>query len=461
MKGEMHDETLSTTARRVCAFSCVAVLVCSLLLFAQTASGPAGTVAFRRASDIWIRHLPDGSLIQISQGGGAEYPKWSPSGQWLSFRQNKKFIVAHANGNQQEVRTLEVEGVWSPVRDEVAFADEDGLSVVSFERSDQQKRFVVPNTKSRRIGGVAWSPDGNRFAFLSGQHLWRVNADGTGVQELLSVTGHASLGIRGWSSDGRHIIITVNADSSASIASDGLPLTFVPVDAGRAHIFAQTISLHSDSLSISPDRAEILVSAGCCREAWTNKRVTLVDPATGRFALLTGPKSVAVSPVWSPYGDRIAYVSAPEVEAASIQGTVTMPNGQIAPGGANGIRIRDSVGGGEPARQALAKRRIWVMKADGSEMHQLTADSRYRDENPFWSRDGQYIVFARLDAEDRVSIWSVSLNNGALRKVVDEFDGDNPLNEIVRTFPAAKPVAAWFGYYGHIDWDRDIAWHPE
>ena len=422
----------------------LAILSC-FVLFAQSVSGPSGTLAFRRGGDIWIKPLPDGAAVQMSQGGGAEYPEWSSSGQWLSFRQNGKLTVMPANGNRGERRVLDGSGVWSPMRDELAVADPDGLCVLSFDGNGQQKRVVLRRPKSGSIGDIAWSPDGNRLGVTVNAHLWRVNVDGTSAEELLTAGEHGSLEIRGWSSDGRHILVAVNGDSSASIASDGLPLTFVPADGGRPHTFASSVLHYPDSMSVSRDRAEVLVSAGCCREDWHNKRVALVDPATGSFTLLTSATAAAVSPSWSPEGDRIAYVSAPEPEARAISGTVVLPNGQISPRAANGKTVVDSVGGGEPARQALAKRRIWIMNADGKQMRQITSDPQYRDESPLWSRNGQYILSARLDRQDNASLWSINLNSGALQKVVDQVDGQ----------------LGWFGYYGHINWYASVAWHQE
>src|SRR2546429_9805964 len=117
----------------------LAILSC-FVLFAQSVSGPSGTLAFRRGGDIWIKPLPDGAAVQMSQGGGAEYPEWSSSGQWLSFRQNGKLTVMPANGNRGERRVLDGSGVWAPMRDELAVADPDGLCVLSFDGNGQQKR---------------------------------------------------------------------------------------------------------------------------------------------------------------------------------------------------------------------------------------------------------------------------------------------------------------------------------
>src|SRR5262245_26821872 len=244
----------------------VAVLTCSLVLFAQSTSGLSGTLAYRHAGDIWIKALPDGIPIQISQGGGAEFPKWSFSGQWLSFQQSGKFVIAALNENRRYARLLAVAGVWSPVKDELAFAEGNGLYVLSFTGNNQQQQLVLRSAESGQIGSIAWSPDGTRLAAVMGTHLWCVNANGTDAQALWSADRNCSLGISGWSSDERYIVVSINQECSGSIASDGLPLTFVPLNGGSAHVFPHNVLLHPNSLSISPDRAEILVSAGGGRE---------------------------------------------------------------------------------------------------------------------------------------------------------------------------------------------------
>jgi Tol biopolymer transport system component len=420
---------------RLILWSAIVIVTCSFVAFAHPSSTPSGTLAYVRSGNIWIKALPDGAPTQISHGGGADSPKWSASGRWLSYRQNGKLNVTASDGNPQDTHVLDATAVWSPVREELAFADTDGLYVLSFSGNTPQQKLLLSTAKSTSVGAIAWSPDGTRLAIVRHSQLWRVNADGTELQAIWSGERNCSLELRSWSSDARYVVVSINPDCSVSLEADGLPLTFIPVDGGRAVNFPKNVLLHSDSISVSPDHAEILVSAGGGREAWHDKRVTLVDPATGRSTLLTSLGSAAISPSWSPDGNQIAYVAAPQ--------------------GAS------SIGGGEPARQALARRRIWVMSADGTQPRQLTPDSTYRDEYPLWSRDGHSIVFVRLDAEDKASIWSVSLNDGTLQELLSEFEADNPVNEVLSKFPIAKPASVWFGYYGYIGWDQFLAWHQE
>jgi hypothetical protein len=95
----------------------------------------------------------------------------------------------------------------------------------------------------------------------------------------------------------------------------------------------------------------------------------------------------------------------------------------------------------------MMERRIWVANTQGeSQLQQLTDDPAYRDERPLWSADGSRLLFARLDAEGRASLWLIPAAGGESRRVVDELT------------PLPGPASGWFGYYGHVDWDQLFDW---
>jgi hypothetical protein len=106
------------------------------------------------------------------------------------------------------------------------------------------------------------------------------------------------------------------------------------------------------------------------------------------------------------------------------------------------------ISGGDAAKAAMAQRKIWVMDQLGANKRQLTADPAYRDEFPQWSADGSQILFARLDTQDRWSLWMIPSSGGAPREVV----ADVSPNILGSTAPA------WFGYYGLVAWHDVMAW---
>src|SRR5262249_52308569 len=119
-------------------------------------------LAFVRDGNIWIKRLPDEVPVQLIQGGGAERPEWSPSGHWLTYRQNQKTVALSNEGRRVEI-TVD-QSVWSPQRDELAFIDKDGLCVLPLDGSDGQKRIVLKNSTAVQVFGFAWSPDATEFA---------------------------------------------------------------------------------------------------------------------------------------------------------------------------------------------------------------------------------------------------------------------------------------------------------
>jgi Tol biopolymer transport system component len=174
---------------------------------------------------------------------------------------------------------------------------------------------------------------------------------------------------------------------------------------------------HDDFLAWSPDGKLLAVTAGGGRETWSHKRIAVVELASGQLTSLTDDKTAAFSPIWSPDGQHIAYVAAPDI---------------------------GFVGGGEEAKAGAAQRRIWVMKKDGSDQRQLTHDAAYRDERSLWLADGRHLLFARLDQSERASLWLVRSDGSQWQQVVDEL----------------SPGPGWFGNYGHIQWSDSFAWWP-
>jgi len=110
------------------------------------------------------------------------------------------------------------------------------------------------------------------------------------------------------------------------------------------------------------------------------------------------------------------------------------------------------VTGGDPARAALAQRRIWVAAATQPldvKQRQLTSDPAYRDEFPQFSPDGTQLLFARMDADDQWSLWLIPSAGGDPEQVVPKVD-------VASALSTGEP--AWFGYYGTIPWHNVFDW---
>jgi Tol biopolymer transport system component len=188
-------------------------------------------------------------------------------------------------------------------------------------------------------------------------------------------------------------------------------LIAVPANGGDTRELASVVLAASDFICISPARKDILFVKGAGRETWTNKQLVVADPVTGVMSSLTGEQSVALSPSWSADGRKIAYVGSPDNRETQHKTT-------------------------------LNQRRIWLIEDDGSR-RQLVADSKARDEFPLWAKDGQSLIFIRVDQNDKSSVWNVGVDKGTPQKLVDDID---------------MPDTGWFGFYGRMDWYKRLAW---
>jgi Tol biopolymer transport system component len=259
--------------------------------------------------------------------------------------------------------------------------------------------------------------------------LWRIRADGREPTELLNAGTPATYEplLAGWSSDGSHILFWEAPQFSASLLADGVPLLALPTEGGAPTQLAQTVLAYHDFVVSGPSGTnQVAVIVGGYRGAWTNKVLHLFSASTGEDVALTSPDMAAVSPAWSPDGQRIAYVAMPD---------------------------QGDLGGGENARLGLMQRRLWVVDTDGSSVQQLTDDPAYRDEDPLWSANGDYLLFIRVDAEDRASLWLVRSEGATPQRVVDELTQESGQSKYFGDWQTTV-----IPYYGHMDWSVLFDW---
>jgi Tol biopolymer transport system component len=150
---------------------------------------------------------------------------WSPEGQWLAFASgvqgnpgNFKIYVVNVDGSGQRQLTRgwpDQDPAWSPAGQRIAFLsyrDEQPtggrrwqklLNVMNADGSEQQRLTRLSN----RDGSFSWSPDGRRIAFVSDRdgndEVYVMNADGSGQRNLTRNPGRDGHPV--WSPDGRTI----------------------------------------------------------------------------------------------------------------------------------------------------------------------------------------------------------------------------------------------------------------
>jgi TolB protein len=212
------------------------------------------------------------------------------------------------------------------------------------DRDGRNRRLLYGDTDEGALG-AAWSPLGDRIAFgiglnqpRPGQYgpAWIATARPDG-SELRRITADepGNLHFPSWSPDGKRIVFR-----SAQLTSKGL--TIVDVASGRTTLL--TPDSGSDNLPAwSPDGKEIL---------FTSRRdgdweVYAIHPDGTGMRRLTASDGNDAHAAWSPDGTWIAFGSA---------------RGGFRDEGARGL-------GGQSATD------IFVMRADGSDVRQLTDDA--------------------------------------------------------------------------------------
>jgi Tol biopolymer transport system component len=222
---------------------------------------------------------PDGSgqtnLTQSTEGDAA--PAWSADGRKIAF-----------------VRYLPAFG---PTASHIYVMDADGSGQTD----------VTPLSQKQN-GPLTWSPDGSRLAFIRTDScdtfdcilsLNTINANGTGETLL---TGNArSMTGPSWTADGAWIVF--NAFYWETTDTDAVIYKIRPDGTGLTKVFGSATANVQDP-DVSPDGSKIALYYADRQIATINSDgsglATLTDPPTGQRD---------VSPVWSPDGSKIAFVT--------------------------------------------------------------------------------------------------------------------------------------------------------
>jgi Tol biopolymer transport system component len=307
-----------------------------------------GSLAYGVGGDIYVADWDGANAVRIADGlppsdcGGmreywAEGPIWSPDGRYLAYR--------HTNCEAPE-------GIWN-----VVISDAEGNLVAEFP--------------SGRGWDIGWSPDSTRVA------VW------VSLSETIGVFGLDGV---------RQALLTVppgmlsGGDHDPMWLPDGESLMFpwedvvVPID-GSTPYHLQLPDLPRDGyVTYSPDGSRVAYLAE--RSAKDSLVVAEADGSNPQvvFDDWTG------EPVWSPAGDRIAFVSfvsTPHMSDGQLRlldvatGTVTL----LAE--AEGLSVIDFSPEGD--RILLLKERttgvssLWSVNADGSDLRRLVAGTFWGD----------------------------------------------------------------------------------
>lgn len=414
--------------------------------------GPMGAVAYVVGGDIWLTPLPEGASWRITFDGRNSDPEFSASGEWIAFRKENALWLIRSDGTSAHPfpnidSAWGIDYAWSPVEDRLAFhyygpaimlAEADMLSRAFPTSDDMDKMYLFQpeyvEGANTEMHGLAWSADGSRIATVMSRYGPDVDEQGNplpayvGIWTLDARVGsEASERYEAGSSPPDNLIMSGWSPNSTAIYAwrdpgwsgkwdDGLPLVKLSLDPVKMEELPYTTLLHNDYASAGPN-GRLALTFGAGRETWQNKRIAVFEPDATTPYLLTPAGTAASSPSWSADGNFVTYSAMPD-QGASV----------ISP-------------------SSLLQRKIWVRDSGATgQPRQVTFDAAYRDERPQFSRDGSALLFARLDAQGRASLWLAGPvgDDLSLRQVAQEMTpSPDPLDDS-----------------GHISWSSLYDWWP-
>jgi Tol biopolymer transport system component len=282
---------------------------------------------------------------------------------------------------------------WSPRNRKIAFISKRGDHYQIYTMNLDGSGLTQLTNTPRDYYELAWSPDGTKIAFSAGDGsgftIYVMNADGSGQTKLTTgLSFHMS-----WSPDSTRLVFSTGSDIYV-MSADGSNLTKINHQPA------------SGTPTWSPNGQQIAFPSSYddpyCPNSPSVTEMALARPDGSSQTRLTHTygscrgSGIFISPwwplVWSPSGDRIAFVGA--------------------------LRIKNKPGNYE----------IYTINADGSNTRNLTNSDGY-DRWPVWSPLGDQLAFTgSLGAAgiDTV-IFTVNADGSGMRQLTDICDCDYPI----------------------------------
>lgn len=295
----------------------IAAVAISLFMGATSGSGRralAGRIAFVRSLDdraVIVTIRPDGSgATRVSQARGwSSDPHLSSAGTRLAYQRGLRVYVVDPDGGD---RRLVARNAFNPT-----LTPSGGKLLFQRYRVDSDVaifRIDVDGTTRRELteGSInvepAWSPDGTWIVYvrdLNLPQLWVMRGDGSGHRRLTRASGKEDFDPE-FSPDGKHVLFRrIKAYGSRCLYRADV---FVIRADGRdpARNLTRTCRRSETSAHWSPDSRRLIFVK---RTKGHGLQIYVMHlDGTGVTRLTDGPASNH-SPVWSPDGGQIAFIS--------------------------------------------------------------------------------------------------------------------------------------------------------
>lgn len=385
--------------------------------------------------DIYVKLLDSETPLRLTTAPEADIsPAWSPDGRYLAFvrifKEGNKdgktgagiYTVSVLGGPEREL----ISGIWSagptvpsgrlawsPDGNSLVFAgrmdnSQTNLDLYLYDFKTQEKRQLTSSSEDDRFPTL--SPDGKTLAFIRGLDEIFVMPAAGGQERQLTFDSKRIFGLA-WSPDGNELFFSSARGGNPTLwkiaASGGKPEGLSP---GGEQVGNLGVAHQSKRLIYS----QTVVN----QNIWQLEIAATTTPTATQTVLIRSTRQ-ELQPQFSADGKRIAFVSTRsgnrELWLADSDGKnlvqLTHFNGPyvgspgFSPDGSQIVFDCTSVND---------QRDIFVVNKSGGAVRRLTTENG-NEFFPSWSRDGQWIYFAKSGAQDQ--IWKMPATGGEARQV--------------------------------------------
>ena len=319
-----------------------------------------------------------------------DQPAFSPDGERIVFRSSRDgggiFVMGRTGEAVRRLTRRGFKPTWSPDGREIAFTTENAdLDPQNTVGLSSLWVVNVASGEERQLGNIdavlpSWSPHGQRIAYttrgaIAGStrlDIWTI--DRSGKNPIAVTTDGARNWNPVWAPDGRYLYF---------VSGRGGPINLwrVPIDQTSGKTEGPPEALTTPS----PFVAHIAISADGTRIAYSsilrsrNIQKLAIDPATGI------PRG---EPTWITTGSRLWANPDPSSDGKSLVFySSVQPEGDL-----------------------------YVARADGTGLRQLTSGAESIDRMPRWSPDGQWIAFHSIRGKDQF-LWKIRADGSELQQL--------------------------------------------